>query len=70
MKIYDFDTVHDLIGTGQLNMNEVRPINRKALYLFKRYHTLKGTGGEEIVMSDELISLSPKCIDEMLRPGT
>ena len=33
------------------------------------YRTVKGIGGEEIIMSDGLITASRKCIDEMLRLG-
>lgn len=33
------------------------------------YRAVKGVGGEEIIMSDELIASSRKCIDEMLRLG-
>ena len=41
--------------------------NMSATTLMDVYRTVKGIGGEEIVMSDELITASRKCIDEMLR---
>ena len=43
--------------------------NMSATTLMDVYRTVKGIGGEEIVMSDELITASRKCIDEMLRLG-
>ena len=43
--------------------------NMQATTLMDVYNTVRGIGGEEIVMSDELISSSRKCIDEMLRLG-
>ncbi len=43
--------------------------NMSATTLMDVYKTVKGVGGEEIVMSDELIAASRKCIDEMLRLG-
>ena len=43
--------------------------NMSATTLMDVYKTVKGMGGEEIIMSDELISSSRKCIDEMLRLG-
>ena len=43
--------------------------NMLATTLMDVYKTVKGMGGEEIIMSDELISSSRKCIDEMLRLG-
>lgn len=43
--------------------------NMSATTLMDVYKTVKGNGGEEIVMSDEFIALSRKCIDEMLRLG-
>ena len=43
--------------------------NMSATTLMDVYKTLNGTGGEEIVMSDELITASRRCIDEMLRLG-
>lgn len=43
--------------------------NMSATTLMDVYTTVKGIGGEEIVMSDELIASSRKCIDEMLRLG-
>lgn len=43
--------------------------NMSATTLMDVYRTVKGIGGEEIVMSDELIEGSRKCIDEMLRLG-
>lgn len=43
--------------------------NMSATTLMDVYRTVKGIGGEEIVMSDELIAASRKCIDEMLRLG-
>lgn len=43
--------------------------NMFATTLADVYRCVKGIGGEEIVMSDELISASSKCIDEMLRLG-
>lgn len=43
--------------------------NMSATTLMDVYRCVKGTGGEEMLMSDELISSSRKCIDEMLRLG-
>lgn len=43
--------------------------NMSATTLMDVYNTVKGIGGEEVVMSDELIASSRKCIDEMLRLG-
>lgn len=43
--------------------------NMQATTLTDVYRAVKGIGGEEIVMSDELIASSRKCIDEMLRLG-
>lgn len=43
--------------------------NMSATTLMDVYNCVKGTGGEEIIMSDELIRNSRKCIDEMLRLG-
>lgn len=43
--------------------------NMSATTLTDVYKTVKGIGGEEIIMSDELIASSRKCIDEMLRLG-
>lgn len=43
--------------------------NMHATTLADVYRCVKGIGGVEIVMSDELISSSRKCIDEMLRLG-
>lgn len=43
--------------------------NMSATTLMDVYRTIQGIGGEEIVMSDELITASRKCIDEMLRLG-
>lgn len=43
--------------------------NMKATTLVDVYNCVLGTGGEEIVMSDELIEKSRRCIDEMLRLG-
>ena len=43
--------------------------NMQATTLMDVYNTVRGIGGEEIVMSDELITASRKCIDEMLRLG-
>ena len=43
--------------------------NMSATTLMDVYRTVKGIGGEEIVMRDELITSSRKCIDEMLRLG-
>lgn len=43
--------------------------NMQATTLMDVYRCVKGNGGEEIIMSDELISSSRKCIDEMLRLG-
>ena len=43
--------------------------NMSVTTLMDVYNTVKGIGGEEIVMSDELIASSRKCIDEMLRLG-
>ena len=43
--------------------------NMLATTLLDVYRMVKGMGGEEIVMSDELIKASRKCIDEMLRLG-
>lgn len=44
--------------------------NMQATTLMDVYRAVNGTGGEEIVMSNELIATSRKCIDEMLRLGT
>ena len=41
--------------------------NMQATTLMDVYRCVKGNGGEQINMSDELISSSRKCIDEMLR---
>lgn len=43
--------------------------NMQATTLADVYRCLQGLGGEEIVMTEELISSSRKCIDEMLRLG-
>ena len=43
--------------------------NMQATTLMDVYNTVRGIGGEEIAMSDELIASSRKCIDEMLRLG-
>ena len=43
--------------------------NMQATTLVDVYRTVMGIGGEEIVMSDELITSSRRCIDEMLRLG-
>lgn len=43
--------------------------NMQATTLADVYRCAKGIGGEEIIMSDELIKESRKCIDEMLRLG-
>ena len=43
--------------------------NMLATTLMDVYNCVKGTGGEEIIMSEELIENSRKCIDEMLRLG-
>lgn len=43
--------------------------NMSATTLTDVYKTVKGIGGEKIIMSDELIASSRKCIDEMLRLG-
>ncbi|MCM1488899.1 MAG: quinolinate synthase NadA, partial [Firmicutes bacterium] len=43
--------------------------NMQATTLMDVYRSVKGIAGEEIVMSDELIESSRKCIDEMLRLG-
>lgn len=43
--------------------------NMQATTLMDVYRSVKGIAGEEIVMSDELIASSRKCIDEMLRLG-
>lgn len=43
--------------------------NMAATTLVDVYNCVKGIGGEEIVMSDELISSARGCIDEMLRLG-
>ncbi len=43
--------------------------NMQATTLADVYRCVSGIGGEEIVMSDELIASSRKCIDEMLRLG-
>ncbi len=43
--------------------------NMKATTLMDVYNCVRGEGGEEIVMSEELISSSRRCIDEMLRLG-
>ena len=43
--------------------------NMQATTLVDVYRTILGTGGEEILMSDELIRDSRKCIDAMLELG-
>lgn len=43
--------------------------NMQATTLMDLYNTIKGVGGEEIIMSDELIKSSRRCIDEMLQLG-
>ena len=43
--------------------------NMQATTLTDVYNCVRDVGGEEMVMSDELISSSRKCIDEMLRLG-
>lgn len=43
--------------------------NMHATTLADVYRCVKGIAGEEIIMSDELIATSRKCIDEMLRLG-
>ena len=43
--------------------------NMLATTLYDVYRCVQGTGGEEIIMSDELIRSSRVCIDEMLRLG-
>ena len=43
--------------------------NMSVTTLMDVYRTVKGIGGEEIIMSEELITASRKCIDEMLRLG-
>ena len=43
--------------------------NMSATTLMDVYRCVNGTGGEEIVMDDQLIRQSRKCIDEMLRLG-
>ena len=43
--------------------------NMQATTLVDVYNAVKGVGGEEIIMRDELIASSRKCIDEMLRLG-
>lgn len=43
--------------------------NMSATTLMDVYRCVKGIGGEEITMTDELIASSRKCIDEMLRLG-
>lgn len=43
--------------------------NMQATTLMDVYNKVRGIGGEEIVMRDEIIASSRKCIDEMLRLG-
>ena len=43
--------------------------NMQATTLADVYRTVLGIGGEEIIMSDELIRDSRKCIDAMLELG-
>lgn len=43
--------------------------NMKSTTLVDVYNALKGTGGEEIVMSDELIASARRCIDKMIELG-
>ena len=43
--------------------------NMASTTLMDVYRCVNGIGGEEIVMSDELISSARRCIDEMLRLG-
>lgn len=44
--------------------------NMQATTLMDVYRAVNGTGGEELVMSDDLIAASRKCINEMLKLGT
>ncbi len=44
--------------------------NMQATTLIDVYRAVNGTGGKELVMSDDLIAASRKCIDEMLKLGT
>jgi quinolinate synthase len=41
----------------------------KKTTLMDIYHCLKGTGGEEICLSDDIIQGARRCIDEMIRLG-
>ena len=43
--------------------------NMKATTLVDLYNCVKGTAGEEIILSDETIRDARKCIDEMIRLG-
>lgn len=43
--------------------------NMKATTLADVYHCLKGDGGEEIIMDEELISSAVRCIEEMIKYG-
>lgn len=43
--------------------------NMKATTLVDVYNCVRNNGGEEIILSDELIENSRRCIDEMLRLG-
>lgn len=44
-------------------------LSQQLTTLMDVFCAVSGTGGDEIIMSDELISSSRKCIDEMLRLG-
>lgn len=43
--------------------------NMQATTLMDVYHSVLGDGGEEIILSDDIITNAKKCIDEMLRLG-
>lgn len=43
--------------------------NMKSTTLVDVYNAIRGTGGEEIVMSDELIASARRCIDKMIELG-
>lgn len=43
--------------------------NMKATTLADVYHCLKGDGGEEMIMDEQLVSSAVKCIEEMIKYG-
>ena len=51
-----------------LSKNLICP-NMKATTLVDVYNAVRGQGGEEIVLDDEVIAKARVCIDEMIRLG-